>query len=122
MTRPGVAIGIAVAILLVFALFVGGYVFGFALGMPEAALIFLIFMVAIANFGLVVAAIIHILVRDDLSGVQRLIWIAIAFFVTPIVALGAIAYFALGRARTASLFRDVERPASSAAPPSPPGP
>lgn len=68
----------------------------------------LIFGIVFAlNFVLMAGAIVHALVRDDLAGVQRLIWMAISFFVTPGIALGAIVYFALGRARTAALFRDV---------------
>lgn len=71
----------------------------------------------LANFALIVAAIIHALRRDDLTGAQRLIWIAIAFFITPVIALGAIVYFAMGRERTRELFRDVATPTAAPAPP-----
>lgn len=120
------AVRIAVAVCVVFALAALSFVTSFGLGFPEFAMVggvLGIFSLFALNVVLIVAAIVHALVRDDLTGMQRLIWIAIAFFITPVVAVGAIVYFALGRERTSTLFRDVTMPASRPPPPaSPPGP
>lgn len=69
----------------------------------------LVFGILASTWLLLVAAVVHILLRDDLTGVQRLAWLAVVVFVTPGVAVGAIVYLALGRARTAALFRDLGR-------------
>jgi hypothetical protein len=80
------------------------YVIGFP-AMPPFFLV--VVLLALANVGLIVGACVHVLVRDDLTGVQRLVWLALSIFLTPILAVGAILYFALGRERTRVLFRDV---------------
>lgn len=117
------AVAIAVGVFLVLAFAVLSFVTGVGVGVPEAGLIVAVFGLIAINFCLIVAAIVHALVRADLTGTQRIVWIAIVFFVTPIVALGAIVYFALGRERTSALFRDVAvtRPSPPPATP-PPGP
>ncbi|HVM44869.1 MAG TPA: hypothetical protein VM582_02945 [Candidatus Thermoplasmatota archaeon] len=121
MANIKIGVGIAVGVFLLLAFAVLMFAAGFGVGAPEAGIIFGVFGLMIVNFALIIAAIVHALVRDDLTGVQRIIWIAIAFFVTPIVALGAIVYFALGKQRTHDLFRDVGV-TRSPPPASPPGP
>lgn len=98
-----------VAVFVLMTFFALAFVAGFGAGVPEAGFFLAVLGLILLNAALVIGAIVHALVRDDLTGVQRIVWVAIAFFVTPVVALGAIVYFALGRERTATLFRDVER-------------
>lgn len=101
------AVGIAVGLTLLVVLLLAAFVTGIGLPGPTLAGPLAILALFALNIVLVVAGIVHALVREDLNTPQRLIWVAIVFFVTPIVALGAIVYFALGRARTREIFRDV---------------
>lgn len=74
----------------------------------------LLFMgVPALNVVLILGAVLHVLVRHDLTGVQRLVWIAIAVFATPGFAVGAVLYLLLGPERTAALFRDLGRRAEA---------
>lgn len=116
------AVAVVVAVFLVLALGILSFVTGVGLGLPEAGFLIGILTLMAVNFGLIIAAIVHALVRTDLTGAQRIAWIAIAFFVTPVVAVGAIVYFALGRERTRELFRDLGAPSSPPAPPASPPP
>ena len=123
MANTKLAVGIAVGVSLALALAVASFVTSIGAGVPEAGLFLGVLALVLANLVLIVAAIVHALARDDLADVQRMVWVAIAFFVTPVVALGAIVYFALGRQRTRDLFRDLGGARPPPAPPaSPPGP
>lgn len=112
--RSPVAILLVALALCAFVL-LGFLGFATSLGAAEASLLALVLLAVLVNFGLIVAAVVHALTRDDLTSIQRLVWILIAVLVTPVVSLGAIVYFALGRERTRALFRDVGQ-----APPAPP--
>lgn len=79
---------------------------GLGAGFGIAGLFFLLVLVSV---GLVVWAIVDALVRPDLTGLQRLVWILIAFFVNFLVPIGAIAYLVMGRERTAKVFEDLGR-------------
>ena len=65
----------------------------------------------------IVLAVVSVLARPDLTGPQRLAWLAVVVFVSPVVPVGAIAYFAMGRERTRGLFRDLGGAPPSAPPP-----
>lgn len=99
----GIGVGLVLLVFFAFAALVTGFPF---LGPVEAAFM-LVPLLMLANVVLIVAAVVHALVRDDLGGIQRLVWIALAVLVTPIVALGAIVYFVLGRERTREIFGDI---------------
>lgn len=105
-----IALGACLVLLLGFA------GFAMSLGAFELMLVVPILLAVLANLGLIIAAVIHALTRDDLTSLQRLVWVLVSVFVTPVVSLGAIVYFVLGRERTRELFRD----AGQAPPPVPP--
>ena len=107
MAKTKLAVGIALGVLFIVAFLLAAFVARIGPGLPELALIGGVVLLFVANLALIVGAIVHALVRDDLTGTQRLVWIAIAFFITPVIALGAIVYFVMGRKRTSELFRDV---------------
>lgn len=104
MASPGVVAGAVAAAILVLLLSVVGFVTGVVGAGPlEGGLILLVMLTVLGGLVLTVAVGVHALVRKDLTGTQRIIWILIAIF----VPFGALVYFLLGRARTAELFRDV---------------
>lgn len=116
-SRNVVLVGVLALLALVSLGFLG-FVTGFgSLGVAEG-FVLLVVLLALANFAVIIAAVVSILTRDDLTGIQRLVWVLISVFVTPVLSLGAIVYFALGRERTRTLFRDLGQPAR---PPTPPG-
>lgn len=97
---------VAVVGTLVLFLAMASFVMGFAgFGVGEV-FVMLAVGLALANFLVIVAAVVHALTRDDLGTLQRLVWVLLSVFVTPVVAVGAIVYFALGRERTRTLFSD----------------
>lgn len=105
MDRGKLALGIVVALVALVLYGIVAMVSGLPLGLmggPETIFI-LVPLLIFAGFVLTVAAVIHALVRDDLTGIQRLIWILISVF----IPFGALVYFLLGRTRTRDLFRDV---------------
>lgn len=93
--------GVAVALYLALSVFVGGAV-TFPLNVVAILLLAIVLDVA-----LMAAAVVHILLRDDLSSHQRIVWLLLVVLLTPVVAAGAIAYFALGKRRTHELFQDL---------------
>jgi uncharacterized membrane-anchored protein YitT (DUF2179 family) len=74
------------------------FVFGFGF------LAFFFFaLMSLAGFVLPLVAAVHVLVRDDLEDLQRLVWLLVVVFI-PFLWL---VYFALGKERTANLFDDL---------------
>lgn len=67
----------------------------------------LFFALGLATMLLVLVAAAHVLLRKDLAGVQRLVWLLAVVFVNPVLPLGAGAYLLMGRARTRALLADV---------------
>jgi hypothetical protein len=106
----GIVVGVAIVLLLLVA-----YVIGAPGGVADALPfpLFVVLLLAV-NLSLVVAGIISVLTRPDLIGAQRLVWLGIIVLLNPIVALGALLYFWLGKDRTSTLFRDL---GGGAAPP-----
>lgn len=105
MARTGVVVAavVGVFVLVLFLALAAVTGFGRRMGPAELGLFGLFALFGILGFVLAFAAAIHALVRDDLGGIQRLIWIALAMF----IPFGGLVYFLLGRARTRELFRDI---------------
>lgn len=75
-------------------------------------LVAVLLLAIVMNAALIAAAFVHVALRNDLSSHQRIVWLLLVLLVTPVVALGAIAYFALGKRRTRELFQDLGQTAS----------
>lgn len=97
-----------------FIAIVGGLI-GFV---RTADVMLLIMAFAAAGTVLALVAAAHVLLRPDLTGPQRIIWLLIVVFVNPVLPLGAGVYLLLGPERTRALFSDVRF--GGGAPPPPP--
>lgn len=58
---------------------------------------------ALLSFVLQIVAAVHVLVRDDMEDLQKLVWVLLVVFV-PFLWL---VYFLLGKERTAAIFDDL---------------
>lgn len=92
---------------LAFGMMLFSVIFFIRTGDPMVLFFGLFNVVGTLSLVLIVVAVAHALTRDDLTSEQRLVWVAVSVFATPILAVGALVYLALGRERTAGLFRDL---------------
>lgn len=75
-----------------------------AVSQPFFGAVGILFVLAgLLSFVLQIAAAIHVLVRDDMEDLQKLVWILLVVFV-PFLWL---VYFLLGKERTGDIFDDL---------------
>lgn len=70
------------------------------LAAPQLATPAVIAIIFATNLGIFAGALLHILMRDDLSPRARAIWVGMSLLVVPLFSGGAIVYLALGKERT----------------------